>query len=105
MLGSCDGFYILDLSNKMDKFCLNRLLEISMTVSFVRGKKRDKLGFQVLGDCSQNGNWSCFRNEMFNGRPVVVNTDFATPMKRSGRLGQCVIVISSSAMCPPNALF
>jgi hypothetical protein len=40
----------------------------------------------VVGDCSQKGNWSSFRNEMFNGKPAVVTTEFASPMPRSGTL-------------------
>lgn len=45
-----------------------------------------RLGYGVLGDCSQKGNWSSFRNELFNGKPVVVSTEFASPMPRSGAL-------------------
>eukprot|EP01032_Pedospumella_encystans_P009853 gene9853-11567_t len=85
MLGVMDGHYSLDLSNKMDKFCLNKLLEVGMTIAFRRANK-SRLGYGLVGDCSQKGNWSSFRNEMFNGRPVSVTTDFASPMPRSGRL-------------------
>jgi hypothetical protein len=35
-----DGHYSLDLSNQMDKFCLNKLLELGMTIAFRRAKKR-----------------------------------------------------------------
>lgn len=51
-----------------------------------------RLGYGVLGDCSQKGNWSSFRNEMFNGKPVVVTTEFASPMPRSGE-GMMMIVV------------
>jgi len=35
-----DGHYSLDLSHQMDKFCLNKLLEVGMTIAFRRAKKR-----------------------------------------------------------------
>ena len=38
--GVMDGHYSLDLSNKMDKFCLNKLLEVGMTIAFRRANKR-----------------------------------------------------------------
>lgn len=84
-IGCMDGFYSLDLSNQMDKFCFNKLLEMGMTIAYRRAKK-SRLGYGTLGDCSQKGNWSAFRNEIFNGKPVVVTTDFASPMPKSGRL-------------------
>eukprot|EP01038_Epipyxis_sp_PR26KG_P005859 gene5859-8083_t len=84
--GSCDGYYQLDLSNAMDKLCLNRLIEISLTRSHFRSKARSFLGYRMIGDCSQKGNWTGFRNELFNGKPVVVNAEFASPMPKSGKL-------------------
>ena len=40
LIGVMDGHYSLDLSNKMDKFCLNKLLEVGMTIAFRRANKR-----------------------------------------------------------------
>ncbi len=38
ILGICDGYYVLDLSVKLDQLCLNRLLEVAMTVAYERGE-------------------------------------------------------------------
>lgn len=35
-----DGHYCLDLSNELDKFCLNKLLELGMTIAYRRAKNR-----------------------------------------------------------------
>ena len=40
VIGVMDGHYSLDLGNQMDKFCLNKLLEVGMTIAFRRAKKR-----------------------------------------------------------------
>jgi hypothetical protein len=85
MLGVMDGYYHLDLSREMDKICLTKLLEVGMTIAFRRAAI-SSLGHGVLGDCSQKGNWLPFRNELFNGKPMTLTTDFASPMPRTGRL-------------------
>lgn len=86
IMGTPDGYYSLDLSSEMDRCCVNRLLEISMTMKHFRSAKRNVLGYGKLGDTSQKNNFSCFRNEMLNRRPVTVTTDFASPLPRAGRL-------------------
>jgi hypothetical protein len=63
ILGMPNGYYILDLSKDTDRICLSRLLEFSNTYRF-HGMSKSKLGFGIVGDTSQRGNWSCFRNEM-----------------------------------------
>jgi hypothetical protein len=86
IMGRPDGYYCLDLSNEMDRCCVNRLLEISMTTQYFRSKKRDILGYGKLGDTSQHNNYSCFRNELLSRKPVEVDTDFASPLPRVGKL-------------------
>ena len=79
ILGNPNGYYILDLSKEMDRMCLERLLEISTTA----GNKRmesSKIGYGRVGDLSQKGNWSSFRNEMLNGEPVALSPAFAQPV-------------------------
>lgn len=56
MLNQYSGFYSLDLSNELDRMCLKRLIEKS-----VRDMSARRL--RGLGDTSQHGHWSCFRNE------------------------------------------
>lgn len=88
MLGTPDGFYALDLSLPMDRHCLTLLFEVSKTVA----KSRSQLHAQYfgpcfLGDVSQWGNWSCFRNEVLNGVPVLggITVEQFIPMPRSGK--------------------
>lgn len=85
IMGNPNGYYVLDLSKEMDRMCLERLLEISTT----SGNKRmeaSKLGYGRVGDVSQKGNWSSFRNELLNGEPVTLSPTFAQPIPLSGKL-------------------
>ena len=86
LLGNSDGRYCLDLSKDNDRLCLNKLLEITKTIAHFRCLKRNKLGYGKLGDVSQKGNWTGFRNELFNGKPITITTDFASPLPRTGRV-------------------
>lgn len=58
--GRYDGFYFLDLKSSNDRECLVRLLEASAIAADVRQKAG-------LGDISQRGDWSCFRNSTLDG--------------------------------------
>lgn len=85
ILGNPNGYYILDLAKEMDRMCLERLLELSTTA----GNKRmdnSKIGYGRVGDLSQKGNWSSFRNEYLNGEPVTLSPSFAQPIPLSGKL-------------------
>lgn len=65
LVGLFSGYYALDLSSPLDRLCLKRLIEKSITSTQSR---RD----QGLWDTSQHGHWSCFRNEVhrqFGGQP------------------------------------
>lgn len=59
IIGIYSGFYSLDLSNEFDRICLRKLIEKSCR----NMESRRKIG---KWDTSQNGNWSCFRNEVHN---------------------------------------
>lgn len=85
ILGNPNGYYILDLSKEMDRMCLERLLEISTTAGNKR-MENSKIGYGRVGDLSQKGNWSSFRNELLNGEPVTLSPSFAQPIPLSGKL-------------------
>ena len=85
IMGNPNGYYILDLSKEMDRMCLERLLEISTTTGNKR-MENSKIGYGRVGDLSQKGNWSSFRNEMLNGEPVSLSPAFAQPLPLSGKL-------------------
>jgi hypothetical protein len=85
ILGNPNGYYILDLAKEMDRMCLEKLLEISTTA----GNKRmeaSKIGYGRVGDLSQKGNWSSFRNELLDNEPVTLSPAFAQPIPTSGKL-------------------
>lgn len=56
LIGIYSGYYHLDLSFTSDRVCLKKLIEKSV-------KNCDERMLKKLGDTSQNGNWTCFRNE------------------------------------------
>lgn len=86
-LGSCfrlyighpNGFYTLNLALVSDKMCLKKLVELN-TLS---GRERINANF---GDCSQHGNWSCFRNTVLDGRKVLVDPSFFTKIDECNSL-------------------
>jgi hypothetical protein len=85
ILGNCNGYYVLDLSKEMDRMCVVRLLEISATFGEKRGMNC-KLGINREGDVSQHGNWSSFRNEVYEGQPIIITAAFCSPVPTSGKL-------------------
>ena len=85
IFGLPNGFYSLDLSKDVDRICLARLLEMSKTLNN-RRIESDVVGKGLVGDTSLRGNWSCFRNEYFNGAPFEVTIAAFTPMKKAGKL-------------------
>ena len=66
-----------------DTFALLRLCELSETLKDERYEK-SILGPGVVGDTSQKGNWTCFRNEMYNNEYVKIDSEFARTLPKSG---------------------
>lgn len=87
LLGNVNGFYCLNLSQEMDRLCLTQLLEHSKVAN---SKRQKDFSFGCLdgklGDTSQHGNWTCFRNEMLNNEPFQITSAAFMPMKTSGIL-------------------
>ena len=79
IMGLADGYYYLDLKKESDRRCLQKLFEIGSAISKNRQKHQQ-------GDVSQDGNWSCFRNEYMADREVSITPEFMTPMPESGKL-------------------
>ena len=79
IMGIPNGYYSLDLSKEADRLCMNKLLELSTTGA----TRRMQLG---LGDISQDGNWSSFRNEYFAGREIRLTLAALTPMPSQGKI-------------------
>jgi hypothetical protein len=69
----------------MDRLCFCQLLEKSRTENSKRALNC-RLGEGACGDTSLRQNWSCFRNEMYNRKPIEVTLENFTPMPSVGRL-------------------
>jgi hypothetical protein len=76
-----DGYYCLDLSDESSRRCIRQLLQINEDLRKYNGGKHP-IGQQCrIGDTSQKGNWSCFRNEFLYtnpkepGRPIVLTLE------------------------------
>jgi hypothetical protein len=85
ILGNPNGYYVLDLAKPMDRMCLEKLLEISATLA-VQYSENSKLAYGRTGDLSQKGNFSSFRNEMFEKKPITMTPQFASPLPLHGRV-------------------
>jgi len=84
-LGILNGYYQLDLSKQMDQIALTRLLEQSQTDN-TRRQGMSPLTPGQIGDTSQCGNWTSFRNEFYNNKRFAVQPDRFRPMPKSGKL-------------------
>jgi hypothetical protein len=79
------GYYTLDLSKPSHRKCLNKLSSFSASQAALR-KEQSKLGYARTGDVSQHGNYSLFRNEQLNGKPVILSAAFCSPIPVVGKL-------------------
>lgn len=86
-VGPVDGFYHIDLRVSTDRLCLKKLMQISASNSQLRKMKN-------LGDISQYGDWSSFRNKHFvhpisdgageRQSEIRLTNEGLTPMPTSG---------------------
>ena len=77
LCGLYDGYYCLNLGLESSQLCLRRLMEVSETLRMKQMPLSIIGGYGRIGDTSQKGNWSCFRNETFNHKtsfPITVKT-------------------------------
>lgn len=91
IFGQPDGFYTLDMTKPLDVLCLCRLLEISTMACVCRATENLKLcsadgpfALSKIGDRSQHGNWTCFRNELRDGLPFEITINSCTPLPTRG---------------------
>lgn len=70
-IGLPNGFYRLNLADTVDRYCLQRLIEINNTNSHQR------IGLRK-GATSQSGNWTNFRNTLVDGIPFTITKEWLT---------------------------
>ena len=80
IMGMYTGHFVCNLSKDMDRLCMTKLGEQNNLEI-----KLNRFRFRRI-DTSQKGNWSCFRNETFNGSSRAINNDFFDPLPLSGRV-------------------
>lgn len=85
MLGLYDGYYHLDLKVETDRTILYRLVELSRNINTER-KANCPISCRLIGDTSQHGNWTCFRNELLSKKPIEITPEKFTPSPLSGIL-------------------
>lgn len=98
VIGLWNGYYVLDFSKEYDGICFDILLQHNESINASRiaacerilkaanvptGKDSLKSN---LGDTSQYGTWSCFRNVYYNGRPIEVVSSNFRPLPKSGKI-------------------
>jgi len=86
MFGHVNGFYSLDLTKEFDRMCLSQMMEKNRTSGGKRAARSKYGGYGGIGDTSQDGNWSCFRNELFNKQSIYITTERFIPLPKSGKL-------------------
>lgn len=85
IMGAYNGYYRLDLSRVMDRLCLSKLLEVSATQKNHRVRQNIFPG-TAMYDISQKRNYSCFRNEHYNRKPITIDDAFASSIQPKGIL-------------------
>ena len=80
-----DGYYSLDMVSGQSHQCLRRLLEINDTLKEMHASK-SPLGYGRVGDTSQCGNWTCFRNELLDGQPFHITFENFQLLPKKGIL-------------------
>ena len=85
LIGIFNGYYSLDLSVENDRVCLTKLL-IQNQRHVENCIKSCAFSMGTTGDLSQHGDWSAFRNEVWNGNPAHIDANFFTPMPKTGKI-------------------
>jgi hypothetical protein len=78
-IGLPNGFYRLNLSEVSDQTCLKHLCELNNGSM----QHRKKLN---MGDTSQNGDWSGFRNCVYEGKAIVLSESWLDEIPAKGKL-------------------
>lgn len=79
IVGNYTGYYCLDLKRDKDRACFQKLLERS-NLSYYSRKEKD------LGDISQNGDRSSFRNGLLNNETHCIDGTAYSMIPPSGKL-------------------
>ncbi|EQC36905.1 hypothetical protein SDRG_05733 [Saprolegnia diclina VS20] len=80
IMGLPTAKYELDLSRPQDRQAVMKLAEIA------QAEKQFSKTRSCRGDTSQHGNWENFRNELFDGKPVVLTSAFFQNVPSKGKL-------------------
>ena len=85
ILSAINGYYCLNLGRDVDRMTMNRLLQASHIFNQAKAQRSSfMVGYGIVGDTSQSGNWSCFRNCFFNNERIDINSETFTPIPKKG---------------------
>lgn len=84
-LGIINGYYELDLKKEMDQIAMSRLLEQSQMDQTWR-MACSPLSMAQIGDTSQCGTWTNFRNELLGNKRFAITPERFRPMPKTGRI-------------------
>ncbi|KAH9144663.1 hypothetical protein AeRB84_011390 [Aphanomyces euteiches] len=95
IVGLCTGRYRLEMAEPLDRIAAKKLMEISNKTML--WKKRYE-----MFDTSQHNNYQCFRNETFNGKPIVLENAFCDKIPKFGVLEFDFVHMASRPMPRPG---
>ncbi|ETW04644.1 hypothetical protein, variant 1 [Aphanomyces invadans] len=95
IVGLCTGHYRLEMAEPLDRIAAKKLMEISNKTML--WKKRND-----LTDTSQHKNFQCFRNESFNGKPIVLENAFCDKIPKFGVLEFDFVHMASRPLRQPG---
>jgi hypothetical protein len=88
IFGNQNGYYNLDLSIESDRICIKSLLEINELEKNKSCLTNDIFGekYDYCNDASQEGDFNCFRNSMFNRVSFEITIDSIKSLPENGKL-------------------
>jgi Ca2+-binding EF-hand superfamily protein len=91
LIGIPNGFYRLNMAEAADRDCFKELARISNA----NAEQREKSN---MGDTSQDGNFSSFRNSVFDGKAFKITKEFIDHAPDKGRLEFDFVSLSSGSL-------
>ncbi|ETV66959.1 hypothetical protein, variant 2 [Aphanomyces astaci] len=79
IVGMATGHYSLDLGDDHDRASFKKIMELNNKLMYYRRTKN-------LKDTSQHENYMCFRNELYNNKPMVMTPSFYDTLPNYGSL-------------------
>lgn len=86
-IGHPNGYYKLNLVNENHRICLQKLVELSTRAGRLRQQNN-------LGDTSQHGDWSSFRNLVLDGKKYLIEPSWFNKIMKADHVIEFDFIIS-----------